>query len=934
METHFQSPLLAVDSLSVTDLQRKAWHLVALIVQIGRPSLPRELASRCSLFPASPDLIEFLCFLPNSPVALTEDNNNHNFFVTISLPGLIALKNLASNLNLNSMDAFVRRVAINDYALWNDFWKICFARKRKRLLLDFAEGCNEERKVLMSKRSRSNYAEVNFHRTEYFSRSIFWQPCDKPVMINGMMLAHYLSDEMNKSIVVQRKVHKTTLTRDFDIGSVSPVKRVTNQVSCKESGTDETDFLGIRNINAMICSEDAKSHTSLVEDLEAAELVNDGCDATIDSIEHMRIVECMDEWLVDCIDVKGEGQNCFQPANSGLLKRTVESKFKRMNKMSCNSKVLCLDEEPTPSHSKRLATDSTLAQKRLSQPSTKTKITLKDAMAPKQQGLSKYLQHQKDDSTLKENQYWEREKMAIRSRQILRQSCNKGQKNDNSVFLKDQRELKVLPHFESYAIEEEEGSGGYGTVYRARRKNDGATVAIKCPHAEAHRHHVNNEMKMLERFGGRNFVIKYEGCIKSGNFDCFVLEHVQHDRPEVLKKEIDVSQLQWYGYCMFRALLSLHKQGVIHRDVKPGNFLFSRKANKGYLIDFNLAVDLHQKYGIPSKLKVGNALSFDKVMLPSTKAAPTKTRILQSAKSRPINPEETKGSKSTLEPKNLKRKVVDQTKATHLFSRSVVKSRGPDGSGVTSVKEVTSTRTPSAERPREPFPCQGRKELISLLQETMQRPNHEASHIPAPMRKRIAATPSNVDLKFIYLTPMPLHSNGLAVTGAGSVKSKGDSKQKKEGPCVGTKGFRAPEVLFRCPHQGPKIDIWSAGVSLLYLMLGRTPFYGDPEENIKDIAKLKGSEDLWELAKLHDRECAFPEELYDTQYLPYMTLENWWKMNTKRKDFLDVFPSSLFDLVDKCLTVNPRLRISADDALKHEFFAPCHEVLRKKRMLR
>lgn len=31
-------------------------------------------------------------------------------------------------------------------------------------------------------------------------------------------------------------------------------------------------------------------------------------------------------------------------------------------------------------------------------------------------------------------------------------------------------------------------------------------------------------------------------------------------------------------------------QGVVHRDVKPGNFLFSRKLNKGYLIDFNLAM--------------------------------------------------------------------------------------------------------------------------------------------------------------------------------------------------------------------------------------------------------------------------------------------------------------------------------------------------------
>ncbi|KAF5729646.1 serine/threonine-protein kinase cdc7 [Tripterygium wilfordii] len=414
-----------------------------------------------------------------------------------------------------------------------------------------------------------------------------------------------------------------------------------------------------------------------------------------------------------------------------------------MNKMSCNNKVPYLDEESTPSHAKRLATDLSIAQKRLSHPSNKMKITLRDAIAPKRRFLNKYVEYPKGDSNLKENQYWEREKMAISSRQILKQSCDKGQKNDNSAFLKDQRELKALPHFESYAIEEEEGSGGYGTVYRARRKNNGVTVPIKCHHAEAHRHHVNNELRMLERFGGRNFVIKYESCIKNGNFDCFVLEHVQHDRPEA----------------------------VIHKDVKPGNFLFFRKDNKGYLIDFNLAVDLHQKCGISCKLKVGNSLSFDKVPLPNTKADSTKTKIPQSAKSRPINPEETKGS--TLEPKNLKRKVVDQTKASHFFSGNVVKSQGPDGSGVMSGKEVTSTRTPSAERPREPFPCQGRKELNSLLQEAMQHPNHEASRIPAPMRKRIAATPANVAMKFISLTPMPLHSNGLAVTGAGSVESKG-----------------------------------------------------------------------------------------------------------------------------------------------------------------
>ncbi|RWR86786.1 putative serine/threonine-protein kinase cdc7 isoform X1 [Cinnamomum micranthum f. kanehirae] len=162
----------------------------------------------------------------------------------------------------------------------------------------------------------------------------------------------------------------------------------------------------------------------------------------------------------------------------------------------------------------------------------------------------------------------------------------------------------------------------------------------------------------------------------------------------------------------------------------------------------------------------------------------------------------------------------------------------------------------------------------------------------------------------------------------------GDRKHRKEGPCVGTKGFRAPEVLFKSAHQGPKVDVWSAGVTLLYLMIGRTPFVGDPEQNIKDIAKLRGSEDLWEVAKLHNRESSFPVDLLDIQSLPSIDLRVWCESNTRRPDFHEMAPWSLFDLVDKCLTVNPRLRISAEEALRHEFFTPCHEALRKNRLLR
>lgn len=177
--------------------------------------------------------------------------------------------------------------------------------------------------------------------------------------------------------------------------------------------------------------------------------------------------------------------------------------------------------------------------------------------------------------------------------------------------------------------------------------------------------------------------------------------------------------------------------------------------------------------GIADKIKAGNNLSFKNVTPSNAKyvAPPTKSRRFPGPKSLdPGNQEATKSLKSTLEPKNLKKKPMDCTRAhNNLGGWNIMKSQGADGSGITSAKDVTSTRTPSAERLREPLPCQGRKELINLLQEAMQSPNHEASSVPASMRKRVAAPPGKVDGRPIYLTPMPLASSRIPV----SIKNKG-----------------------------------------------------------------------------------------------------------------------------------------------------------------
>lgn len=52
-------------------------------------------------------------------------------------------------------------------------------------------------------------------------------------------------------------------------------------------------------------------------------------------------------------------------------------------------------------------------------------------------------------------------------------------------------------------------------------------------------------------------------------------------------------QMQAYFKCLFAALADCHDYGIMHRDVKPANFLFNINTNTGTLCDFGLAQRYH-----------------------------------------------------------------------------------------------------------------------------------------------------------------------------------------------------------------------------------------------------------------------------------------------------------------------------------------------------
>ena len=128
---------------------------------------------------------------------------------------------------------------------------------------------------------------------------------------------------------------------------------------------------------------------------------------------------------------------------------------------------------------------------------------------------------------------------------------------------------------------------------------------------------------------------------------------------------------------------------------------------------------------------------------------------------------------------------------------------------------------------------------------------------------------------------------------------------------VVTLWFRAPELLFGDTLYGTAIDVWSCGCVFGELLTGNCPFQGKDEESLmKKICEKCGTpnETNWPgVTKL---------PLYN-KLCPRTNFPNSFK------DFFKDFPiidEVAMDLFSKMLQLDPKKRITIDEALNHSFF--------------
>lgn len=333
--------------------------------------------------------------------------------------------------------------------------------------------------------------------------------------------------------------------------------------------------------------------------------------------------------------------------------------------------------------------------------------------------------------------------------------------------------------------------------------------------------------------------------------------------------------------------------GVVHHDIKPSNFLYNAQKHKGVLVDFGLA-QYEKKVGL-NRQKKETTINLNSSPIVSNSAS-----VLNQATSNFSLPASGNNSNQNTPNNNFTANAVNSNDTVAGLTKAKKKEKE---------KEKTTTTTPNDD--------QHNKDSAMDASKNAKRASDQAESEQQNKKKKTFISPI-IEPKDLEKMANLINPNFNQPAPQKPIILVNDNRPPLHAPRAGTRGFRAPEILWKDSNQTVFVDIWSAGVVILTLLTKRYPFFHSTD----DITALAEISCLFGFKKLQDAAAQCSNmKLSFYNVLPVADQPvNWKELCFKLNPELDPsIPDSAFDLLSRCLCLNPNERISAKDAYCHPF---------------
>ena len=142
-----------------------------------------------------------------------------------------------------------------------------------------------------------------------------------------------------------------------------------------------------------------------------------------------------------------------------------------------------------------------------------------------------------------------------------------------------------------YEILSKIGEGSFGKIFKGMNINNKSIVAIKIEKSVESKL-LFNEAKIYKNLEGMLGIPRILSFGKEGIFNYLVIDLLDESLEElrsICGGKLSLKCVLNVGLQLLSRIEMFHNEGLIHRDIKPDNFLIDRKTNIIYIIDFGLA---------------------------------------------------------------------------------------------------------------------------------------------------------------------------------------------------------------------------------------------------------------------------------------------------------------------------------------------------------